>query len=194
MQQHALHPPQPSSPSPYQTRKSCCFILYTLFHILATSLYHNIILNMVSEKIILYDELRASEEALLSNDQIDFPLPPVPYSRSHRTMKSISEHLHRAHPETNYRLAIVQVLLIAIYTVVFIVLRSYKIPVNNGALIPCECVESSDPSLRQAHTAYSTSKICHPDGAQNTSQLRQCFEPIQRPSKSRARSGMAQLA
>ena len=104
---------------------------------------------MISEKNFLYDELRASEEALLPNDEIDVPLPLAPCSRSRWIIKSISKHLHRAHSKINYRLAVIQVLLITIYTVVFITLQSQMLPNDNGALIPCECVERSRSPLEK---------------------------------------------
>ena len=104
---------------------------------------------MISEHNFLYDELRASEEALLPNDKICIPLPPASCSRSRRTMRGFSKHLDRAHSMINYRLAIFQVLLIAIYTIVFIVLQSHILPIDNGALIPCECVERSRSSLEK---------------------------------------------
>lgn len=107
---------------------------------------------MRSEKKVIYDELRASEEALLPNDEVYVPVPLVPCSQSHRFMKGISGRLDRAHSKINYRLAILQVLLIAIYTVVFILLQSHILDSRNKeTLIPCEYLERSRPPFRKAH-------------------------------------------
>ena len=99
----------------------------------------------------MYDELRASEEALLPNDKSHVPLPQAPCSQNRRIIKGISRRLDRAHSKINYRLAIIQVLLITIYTVVFIVLQSHILAVDNGAFIPCECLERSRARFRKAH-------------------------------------------
>ena len=110
---------------------------------------------MISEKTVTYEELRASEEALLPNGQLDVPLPLAPCSLSRRIIKGISRRLDCAHSKTTYRLAILQALLIAVYTVVFIILQSRTLEFTNGALMPCECLERGRPPLRNAHkTAF----------------------------------------
>ncbi|KAK3170547.1 hypothetical protein OEA41_002628 [Lepraria neglecta] len=111
----------------------------------------------MSEKNVMYDELRASEEALLPNDKFHVPLQLAPYSQSRRIIKGISRRLDRAHSKINYRLAILQVLLIAIYTVVFIVLQSQILEIDNGALIPSPARPAIQMERRTLHNSVNAS-------------------------------------
>lgn len=94
---------------------------------------------MISEQKIRYDELRASEEALLASDECQGSLPLA--SRSQR--RRIVEYIFGAFDHANLRLicqlAVLQVLLIAVYTIVFVTLRSNISAIDHTALIPCEC-------------------------------------------------------
>ena len=105
---------------------------------------------MISEQKILYDELRASEESLLATDEFPIPLTLGPRSQRRRIIESKIRAPDRARLKIIYRLAVLQVLLIAVYTVAFITLQSHTFKNDKTALIPCECFERSRPPFRKA--------------------------------------------
>lgn len=105
---------------------------------------------MISGQNIKYDELRASEEALLATDESQVPSPLASCSQRRRMIEGISRALDRAHSKINCRLAVLQILLIAVYTVVFITLQSHTFAIDKGALIPCECCGRNRPPFGKA--------------------------------------------
>lgn len=94
---------------------------------------------MISEQKIRYDELRASEEALLASDGSQTSLPLASCSKRRRIIEGISKAFDGAHLKMVCWLALVQVLLITVYTIVFITLRSNITQIDQTALISCEC-------------------------------------------------------
>ena len=105
---------------------------------------------MISGQNMKYDELRASEEALLATDESQVPSPLASCSQRRRITEGIFKALDRAHSKINCRLAVLQVLLITIYTVVFIILQSHTFAIDKRALIPCECCGRSRPPFGKA--------------------------------------------
>lgn len=103
---------------------------------------------MISEQKIRYNELRASEEALLASDEFQVPVPLASCSQRRRVIEGISTAFDGAHLKLVCCLAVLQVLLIAVYTIVFITLRSDISTIDQTVLIPCECSDQKKASGR----------------------------------------------
>ena len=130
--------PQTLGTSPHSITQYSCSSLIPFFSNRQLRFFIKSSSIMISEQKIRYDELRASEEALLANDECQISLPLASYSKKCRIIEGIFKAFDGAHLKMLCWLALVQVLLIIVYTIVFLALRSNIAQIDQTALISCE--------------------------------------------------------